>query len=147
MKLKARKISLDSKICKGAPEMSVAILPIAEIPHEFTLLTNHTHVLVVIAQKPDVRMREIALLVGITERAVQRIVDDLTSTGFIVVTKDGRRNRYQIQAELPLRHPLDRHRSVGDLIRLIDPDFGRGHYTNGKTKDYSFVSAEAEALL
>jgi DNA-binding MarR family transcriptional regulator len=91
--------------------------------HEFTLLTNHTHVLVLIAQRPDVRMREIATTIGITERAVQRIVDDLTSIGYIVVTKDGRRNRYEIQPDARLRHPLTQHRKIGDLIRLLYPQF------------------------
>jgi len=90
--------------------------------HEFTLLTNHTHVLVLIAQKPDVRMREIATIVGITERAVQRIVDDLTATGYIVVTKSGRRNRYEIRQDSPLRHPLAKHRNIGDLIRFVSPE-------------------------
>jgi DNA-binding IclR family transcriptional regulator len=91
--------------------------------HHFTLLTNHTHVLVLIAQNPELRMREIAAKVGITERAVQRIVDDLTSTGFIAVVKEGRRNRYEIQPEVHLRHPLTRHRKVGDLIRFLYPQF------------------------
>jgi len=93
------------------------------IAHEFTLLTNHTHVLVLIAQRPDVRMREIATTIGITERAVQRIVDDLTSSGYILVTKDGRRNRYEIQPEAPLKHPLTRHCKIGDLIRFLYPQF------------------------
>ena len=91
--------------------------------HPFSLLTNHTHVLVLIAQKPDIRMREIAANIGITERAVQRIVDDLTTTGYIAVTKDGRRNRYEIQPESSLRHPLAKHRSVGELIRFLYPSF------------------------
>jgi DNA-binding MarR family transcriptional regulator len=91
--------------------------------HEFTLLTNHAHVLVLIAQMPDVRMREIASIIGITERAVQRIVDDLTVTGYITVTKSGRRNRYEIRTNSPLQHPLAKHRSVGDLIRFIYPKF------------------------
>jgi len=91
-------------------------------PHDFMLLTNHTHVLVLIAQKPDVRMREIASIVGITERAVQRIVDDLTATGYIVVTKSGRRNRYEIRQDSPLRHPLAKHRSIGELIRFASPE-------------------------
>jgi len=90
-------------------------------PHAFALLTNHTHVLVLIAQMPDLRMREIATLVGITERAVQRIVDDLTATGYIVVTKSGRRNRYEIRRDSPLRHPLAQHRNIGDLIRFVSP--------------------------
>lgn len=91
--------------------------------HPFSLLTNHTHVLVLIAQKPDIRMREIASTIGITERAVQRIVDDLTTTGYIAVTKDGRRNRYEIQPESSLRHPLAKHRKIGELIRFLYPHF------------------------
>jgi DNA-binding MarR family transcriptional regulator len=89
--------------------------------HKITMLTNHAHVLVLIAGKPDIRMREIATTVGITERAVQRIVDDLTVTGYILVTKDGRRNCYEIRPEARLRHPLASHRSVGDLIRFVNP--------------------------
>ena len=87
------------------------------------MLTNHAHVLVLIAEKPDIRMREISTTIGITERAVQRIVDDLTVTGYIVVTKDGRKNRYEIQHEARLRHPLAGHRSVADLIRFVHPNF------------------------
>jgi hypothetical protein len=127
--------------------MSLGTLTGADVPHEFTLLTNHAHVLMVIARKPDVRMREIAILVGITERAVQRIVDDLTATGFIVVTKDGRRNRYQVQLDLPLRHPLDSHRRVGDLIRLLGPEYDGEHCPGHGRKDYSFVRDEEEVLL
>ena len=91
--------------------------------HSITMLTNHAHVLVLIAERTDIRMREIAATIGITERAVQRIVDDLTATGYILVTKDGRRNRYEIQPEARLRHPLASHRSVGDLIRFVHPHF------------------------
>lgn len=92
-------------------------------PHTptITLLTNHAHVLALIAQTPDIRMREIAASIGITERAVQRIVDDLTVTGYILVTKDGRRNRYEIQPETRLGNSLASHRSVGDLIRFVSP--------------------------
>jgi predicted transcriptional regulator len=88
---------------------------------EFMLLTNHTLVLAVIAKSPDVRMREIASMVGITERAVQRIVDDLTRTGYLVVTKSGRRNRYEIRSDSPLRHALARHRNIGELVRFVFP--------------------------
>jgi hypothetical protein len=103
-----------------------ALLDVHVQLHEFTFFTNHTHVLVAIAHKPDVRMREIATTVGITERAVQRIVDDLTNSGILVVSKDGRRNRYEIQPDVALRHELSKHRKVGDLIRFIYPDFQTG---------------------
>lgn len=89
--------------------------------HRVTFLTNHAHVLVLIAQRPDIRMREIAANVGITERAVQRIVDDLTTGGYIVVTKDGRRNRYEIQTDHHVGHALDQHRTLGDLVQIVFP--------------------------
>jgi predicted transcriptional regulator len=89
--------------------------------HEFALLTNHAYVLALIAQTPDLRMREIAQTLGLTERAVQRIVEDLTSTGYIAVTKSGRRNRYEILPESPLHHPLASHRNIGELIRFVSP--------------------------
>ncbi len=88
---------------------------------EFMLLTNHTLVLAVIAKSPDVRMREIASMVGITERAVQRIVDDLTRTGYLVVTKSGRRNRYEIRSDSSLRHTLAKHRNIGELVQFVFP--------------------------
>jgi len=88
---------------------------------KFALLTNHAHVLLAIAQKPDVRMREIAATIGITERAVQRIVDDLTTGGYILVTKDGRRNNYQVRLDLKLGHPVEQTRNLGDLLRFMLP--------------------------
>jgi predicted transcriptional regulator len=90
--------------------------------HKFTLLTNHAHVLLIIAQTPDVRMREIAAIIGLTERAVQRIIDDLTTSGFIIVTKSGRRNRYQISLDHPLDHPVEQGRNLGDLVRFMLPE-------------------------
>jgi predicted transcriptional regulator len=71
------------------------------LPHSLIMITNHTHVLVQIARHPEMRMREIAAAVGITERAVQRIVEELHANGYIVVTKDGRRNRYSIEPNSP----------------------------------------------
>jgi len=88
---------------------------------KFTLLTNHAHVLLIIAQTPDVRMREIASIIGLTERAVQRIVDELTVSGYVLVTKDGRRNRYQIRLEHPLQHPVEQKRNLGELLHLFLP--------------------------
>ncbi len=70
---------------------------------KWSFLTKHARVLVCIAHDPGVRLRDIATMVGITERSAYGIVDDLTSAGYVVKDKDGRRNRYQIQAHLPLR--------------------------------------------
>jgi DNA-binding MarR family transcriptional regulator len=98
-----------------------AELQIADAPAPHSLIMiNHTHVLAQIARQPEMRMREIAAAVGITERAVQRIIDELHANGYIRVTKDGRRNRYSIEPNARLHHPLTRHRTVGDLIRFID---------------------------
>ena len=87
----------------------------------WTFLTNHAHVLFCIAREPDVRLRDVATRVGITERAVQRIVTDLETAGYLLVAKEGRRNRYTVGDDLPLRHPLERHRSVKALIELVKP--------------------------
>jgi Winged helix-turn-helix DNA-binding len=88
-------------------------------PNGWTFLTNHAHVLFCIAQDPEVRLRDVAARVGITERAVQRIVTDLEDEGYLAVSKEGRRNRYQLRCDRPLRHAVERHRSVQALIDLV----------------------------
>jgi predicted transcriptional regulator len=88
-------------------------------PNSWTFLTNHAHVLFCIARNPEVRLRDLALQVGITERAVQRIVTDLEDGGYLGISKQGRRNRYQVRSELPLRHPIERHCRVQGLIELV----------------------------
>jgi predicted ArsR family transcriptional regulator len=90
-----------------------------EIPSGWTFLTNHAHVLFCIAADPEVRIRDMADRVGITERAVQRIINDLEAESYVTVSKEGRRNRYQVNFGLPLRHPIERHRTVAALIELV----------------------------
>lgn len=85
----------------------------------WTFLTNHAHVLLCIAREPEARMRDVANLVGITERAVQRIVADLEEAGYVERTRDGRRNRYKVRVHLRLRHPIEQHRRVSALIALV----------------------------
>lgn len=85
----------------------------------WTFLSNHGHVLVCLARNPDMRLRDIAEAVGITERAAQGIVNDLEEEGYVVKERVGRRNHYRLHAELPLRHPLEEHRAVGELLDLI----------------------------
>ena len=85
----------------------------------WTFLTNHTHVLAVLHANPEMVLREVAVEVGITERAVQRIVQDLEENGFIKRERVGRQNRYRINRRRPLRHPIESHRNIGDLLRLI----------------------------
>lgn len=93
---------------------------ITENRAHWTFLTNHAHVLLCIAKNPDCRLRDIADMVGITERAVHRIVSDLTETGFVDVKRDGRCNIYVMHAEKNLRHPIEAHLQVADLIHLLE---------------------------
>ena len=85
----------------------------------WTFLSNHTHVLVCLAADGDLTLREVALRVGVTERAVQRIVADLELAGVLARTRDGRRNAYRIDPGVPLRHPLESHRRIGDLLGIV----------------------------
>ena len=91
---------------------------------EWTFLTNHAHVLIYLSQWPDALLREIAAAVGITERAVQRIIGELEASGYVERERDGRRNRYVIRKDGMLRHPLERHRSVAALLQLVAPSNG-----------------------
>ena len=85
-------------------------------------LTNHARVLTAVGANPNLRLRDIAASVGITERTAAQIVNDLEQAGYLTKTRNGRRNTYEIHDELPLRHPLHRHHTVGDLIRFLqDP--------------------------
>ena len=86
---------------------------------QWTFLTNHAHVLLCIVRSPSILMRDLAAQVGITERAVQRIVADLQQAGYLTTERHGRRNRYGARTDLPLRHPLEQHRSVAGLIDLL----------------------------
>lgn len=85
----------------------------------WTFLTNHGHVLVAIASNPDVRLSELADLVGIGERAVQSIVNDLVAEGYLTRTRVGRRNTYEVHPDQPFRHPVEADHVVGDLLRAL----------------------------
>lgn len=86
---------------------------------EWTFLTNHAHVLVCIAKNSDIRISEIADLVGIGERAAHRIVGDLVRDGYVVRNKDGRRNTYAVEPSRPLRHPLEAEHTIGEILRAL----------------------------
>jgi hypothetical protein len=86
---------------------------------DWTFLSNYGHVLVCLARNRDVRLRDVAEEVGITERAVQKIVRDLQSADFVVVSKHGRCNRYRINKRKTLRHELEAHCTVGKLLALV----------------------------
>lgn len=82
----------------------------------WTFLSNHGHVLICISEDAEIRGRDIAQRVGITERAAQSIVADLVEAGYVTRHRVGRRNHYEIHAEAPLRHPVEKEHSIGELL-------------------------------
>jgi hypothetical protein len=92
---------------------------ISPTPANWSFLTSHARVLLCIAHDPGMRLRDIAARLGITERSAYGIVTELAEAGYVVKQKDGRRNRYQIQAHLPLPEPTSRERPVGDILALL----------------------------
>jgi DNA-binding MarR family transcriptional regulator len=89
-------------------------------PTTWVFLTNHAHVLVCIARDPQIRARDIADHVGITERAAQRILADLIADRYVARRKSGRRNHYTINPRGNLRHPILRNLAIGDLLEVLD---------------------------
>jgi len=89
----------------------------------WTFFSNNVHVLVCLTHRPQPTTRQIAVQVGITERAVQRILARLISAGVVTVRKAGRRNRYDLDLDQKLRHPLESHKTIGEFIHLIDHEY------------------------
>lgn len=127
----AKKNLAENQLTSGGPKSTVAGAdpnvatgdpgPLAEhVAGRWTFLTNHAHVLILLARNPSMVLREVASLVGITERAVQRIIADLEEGGFIKREKVGRQNHYIILENQHLRHPVEAHRTIGDLVRLVE---------------------------
>jgi len=85
----------------------------------WTFLSNHAHVLICLAEDPTLALRDVAQRVGITERSVQRIVSELEQGGYLVRSREGRCNRYTLRRAQPLRHPIEMHKRVGDLIEMV----------------------------
>lgn len=111
---------MNSKAYKNEERKPAGAVPTADTSG-WTFLSNHTHVLVCLARNPDQVLREVAQQVGITERAVQRIVAELEAGGVVSRQRQGRRNRYALNLDAPLRHPLERHCTVGELLRSVTP--------------------------
>lgn len=86
---------------------------------DWSFLTSHARALLVIAHKPDARLRDLAAALDITERTAFGIIVDLTEAGYVVKEKDGRRNRYHIQGHLPLRDAIGRERTIGEVLDLL----------------------------
>ena len=87
----------------------------------WTFMTNHAQVLLCLADDPNVRLRDVAAKVGITERAAQSMVADLAHAGYVTRMRVGRRNRYEVHRNVPLRHPLDAELTVGVLLDALLP--------------------------
>jgi hypothetical protein len=92
------------------------------VTESWNFLTNHARALLCIARDPGVRLRDVAASLGITERSAHAIVADLTAAGYVVKQKHGRRNRYQIQAHLPLPEPATTAPAIGDVLAILVGD-------------------------
>jgi DNA-binding transcriptional ArsR family regulator len=98
----------------------------------WSFLTNHARALLCIAHDPGVRVRDLAAMVGVTERSAHAIVTDLVDAGYVVKDKDGRRNRYRIQEHLPLRDPITQERTIGEVLDLL---VGVNTHRNSRNED------------
>jgi hypothetical protein len=88
----------------------------------WTFLTNHFHVLACLSRDSELRIRDMADLIGITERATVQILSQLEACGYLTKTRVGRRNHYTVHGELPLRDPLNSGQQVGELLRIVEPE-------------------------
>lgn len=90
-----------------------------ETSHNWTFLSNYAHVLICLADNPDVRLRDVADRVGITERTAFRLIGELEEAGIVERAREGRRNHYVINTKAHLRHPVEEHCTVGDLLEIV----------------------------
>jgi DNA-binding MarR family transcriptional regulator len=93
-----------------------------ESSKRWRFLSNHTQVLLCIRRDPDVRFRDLAQMVGITERAAQRIVADLIDSGYVERDRVGRRNHYRVNPDIAMRHPAQDGHEIGELLQLLRLD-------------------------
>lgn len=107
---------------EGGTEAGKRTAPADSPAHRWTFLSNHAHVLIFLAREPQSRLRDVAAAIGITERAVQKIVADLEAEGLIERHREGRRNSYELHLDEPLRHPIEAHRTVAELVNLLLSD-------------------------
>jgi DNA-binding MarR family transcriptional regulator len=88
----------------------------------WTFVSNHTQVLLCLAGNPEIRLRDVAEVVGITERATQRILADLVEAGYVERVRVGRRNHYEVDRNRPMRHDAQHGHRIGELLDLLEPD-------------------------
>lgn len=98
---------------------AISIEPEISSERSWTFFTNHAHVFFLLTSNPDILLRDIAKQVGITERAVQKILTELINEGFVEVERRGRTNHYKLFLNHPLRHPIERHRTIADMVKAL----------------------------
>ena len=91
----------------------------ADPAHQWTFFSNYAHVLVCLAENPDVRLRDVAEKVGVTERTAFRLIGELEEAGVIERAREGRRNHYMINTDAHLMHSMEEHRTVGELLQAV----------------------------
>ena len=111
----AEKVRARSPRQGGAARVAAEAVP----QRAWTFLSNHAHVLILISREPEVRLRDIAAAVGITERAATGIINDLEASGYLTRAKDGRRNRYTVHRHRRFRHPQEAGHSIDELLRIF----------------------------
>src|SRR6266487_6391445 len=111
----------------------------------WSFLTNHGRVLLCIAHDPGVRLRDIAARVGITERSAYGLVTDLSEAGYVIKQKDGRRNRYQIQAHMPLPEPTSQQLAIGEVLAVLAGADGSQQPTGGNQPEATAAPRTAKA--
>jgi DNA-binding MarR family transcriptional regulator len=99
----------------------------------WTFVTNHARVLACLARDPEVRLRDVAATIGITERATQRIIADLVTAGYVDRERSGRRNRYTVNRERTLRHVTEKGTEIGDLLDVLGPDQATARATSNES--------------
>ncbi len=107
------------KKAKSAISKGSGSLPAEALGPGWTFLTNHTHVLLCLFADPTIKLREVATKVGNTERMVQKIVRELDQSGYLTIAKQGRCNTYRLHTQLRLRHSLEAHHSIGELLEML----------------------------
>ena len=112
-------MSLPALTSRTSKEFLVFVCYSCRVASDWSFLTNHGRALLCIAHDPGVRLRDIAATLGVTERSAYGIVADLTDAGYVVKQRDGRRNRYDIRHDLPLREATPRERTIGDVLNLL----------------------------
>lgn len=105
-------------VCQFWQFLSRILLPSHSVG-EWSFFTNHARVLICIARDPGLRLRDLAVQIGVTERSAYGIVADLVQAGYVVKDKDGRRNRYRVEEQLPLPESVGRERTIGEILGLL----------------------------